>query len=643
MIIGLTTSYTVEFDIAAILLTIMLLFMLMIRRTYPTTAIRQYMHILICNLISSVADLISAYTIYNPQLVPISVNYGISITFLLFHNVTSVFFMMYVISSIRKNLGTKGERILWITLISFLFLIFTTTPFTKAIFFFDATSTYTHGNFIFLLYIAPVISILYSVFLLIRYRKSMSFFQMVTNFAFILFVIGSIAFQTVFPNCLIENFTIAIACLMMNIALDNPAIYFYKNSTCYNQSAFNATIEKRIRNQAEFALIAFTFDDLSIIKKQASESEYEEVILKTITRSQKVAGRKNVYLLQDETFTVLTEKSIVEKIIEELKDSLTCSCKLTNGKEISVNPHFCVLQFPGAANTVNDVNLVIQDTLNRIYRKTGERVIWDSTKLLNDLRQENEVVHCLRKVIRYDGIMILFQPMLNVKTGKFNRAEVLVRLRDNPLNVFPDQFIPIAESNGLITDIGAAVLEQLCRFMKESGSEEFGIDRLNINLSMLQLLRKSEVERLVDICKRYDVSPKQIVLEVTETATEGEGADMVYENIQYLKQLGFALSLDDYGSGYSNMDNLVRFAFDQIKVDKTLLWSAMKDEKSMAVLENVIKLVQNLGKECVVEGVEDEFMEKILVDLGVDYLQGYKYSKPITDLAFIKYLKDNNL
>jgi len=639
---GLSTNYIVEFDIAAIVLTIMLLSMLLIRRTYPTVAIRQYTYILICNLISSVADLISAYTIYDPSLVSIPVNYGISVTFLLFHNLTSVFFMMYVISNIRKNLGTKGERILWISLIAFLTLCIITTPFTKGVILFDEAKVYSHGKFVFVLYVAPVISIVYSIFLLIKYRKSMSFFQIGTNISFIFFVIFSITFQSLVPNCLIENFAIANACLMMNIALDNPAIYFYKNTTCYNQSAFNASIELKIAHQTEFALVAFNFDDLSIIKKQLSENEYEEFVLRVIYRCQKIGGRKNLFILQDGTFAFIHDRSNLEKLIHVLEETLTKPCKFISGREISVNPHFSVLQFPGEAKTANDVTLVIQDTLSHVYRKTGERIIWDSTRLLKDLRREDEVVHFLRQSLRHDGITVLFQPMLNVKTGQYDRAEALVRLRENPIKSFPDEFIPIAEKNGLITDIGLAVLDQVCRFIQESGSVNFGLQRINVNLSMLQLLNRAEVEGLVDVCQRHGITPQQIVLEVTETATEGDGADAVYENIQYLKGLGFALSLDDYGSGYSNMDNLVKFSFDQIKVDKTLLWSAMKDQKSMVVLENVIKLVQNLGKECVVEGIEDEEMEALLKKLGVDYLQGYRYSKPITDLTFVKFLTENN-
>jgi len=639
---NLSTGYVVDFDIASIILTVMLLFTLFMRRTFPTVAIKQYRRLLFCNIISSVADLISAYTICNPEIVSRPLNYAISIAFLLSHNITGVLFMMYIISAIRKNLGTKPERIMWMSFISIITVLTLTTPFTKAIFYFDSDNIYTHGPLLSVFYIITAISIIYSVFMIVKYRATMSSFQIGTNIAFILLIALSVIFQRMFPNYLIENFIIATACIMMNVALDNPATYFYKSASCYNQSAFNALIGSRLKGKSEFVLVGFEFDDISVIKNRLSEEEYGEMVFEAIRRGQKVAGRRNMFILKDETFVIFHEKESSEKLIDAIEASLKIPFKFTTGNELSAVPHFVLLRFPGEAKTVNDVNIVIQNTLTHIYRKTGEHIIGDSTKLLDDIRREEKVVYVLREAIRNNGMTVLFQPIYNQKEKRFSCAEALVRLRDNPENIYPDEFIPIAEKNGLILDIGEAVLEHVCRFISESDCRDYGIEKINVNLSMLQLVNKTEVERLVEICRRYEISPNSIVFEMTETATEGDGAEAVLQNINMLKKEGFSLSLDDYGTGYSNINNLIKFPIDQVKVDKDLLWSAVKSREYMSVLENVILIIRNFGCNCVVEGVEDDSMEDILTKLKVEYFQGYKYSKPISAISLIKFLKDNN-
>jgi len=639
---GLSTTYVVAFDVAAIILNSMLLYTIFMRRSYPTVAIKQYKLLLFINLISACSDLVSAYTICNADLVPRTVNYAVNMVYLLSHNITGVVFMLYVIAAIRGNLGTKTERAVWITNVSVISLLTLTTPFTHLLFYHDYNNVYCHGPLFPLLYITTAISLFYSAVLILRHSSIMSSFQIGTDLGFILLILGSVIFQAFFPNCLIENFIIATACIMMNVALDNPAAYFYQSTSCYNQSAFDITIEKKLAGNAEFTLVAFTFDDLSVFRKQHTEKDYEMLIFKSIRRCQKIGGSRRTFILQDNTLVIMQEKGDPEKLINTVEASLSRPFPLSDGGEATVVPHFCLLQFPGEAKTVNDVNLVIQDMLTHIYRQTGRHVIWDSTTLLGDLRREDDVVHAIRKAIRNDGIHVLYQPIFNRKTGTFCCAEALVRLRDEELKSFPDEFIPIAERNGLILDIGEIVLDRVCRFLHESRCEEFGIDHISVNLSMLQLLRRSAVERLVEICRKHEVSPSRIFFEITETAADQSYAENVLENILFLKETGFSLSLDDYGSGYSNMTNIVKFPFDQIKVDKSLLWSAFQNNPSMTVLQSTVKLVHYFGKSCVVEGVEDDEMEALLESLEVDLLQGYKYSKPISAISLLAFVKEKN-
>jgi len=620
----------------------MLLYTLFTRRSFSTASLRQYRLLLFFNLISSVTDLLSAYTICNAAAVPLWLNYAISIVFFITHNCTGVLFFMYVLAVVRGNAGNRVERLAWISTLSLIVLFTLTTPLTHGIFYFDADLVYQHGPLLPVLYVLMALTLTYTIVLIIKYRSDMSSFQMGTNFAFIFLIFASIVFQAFFPDCLLENFIIATACVMMNAALDNPATYFYQSTSCFNQSSFNLTVSSLLASASEFSLMAFAFDDISVFRKRYTEKDYDQLIRATIHHCQKLCGHRRVFILQDASFVILQDRGDVSRLIQGIEAAVTQPFRLESGEEVSVTPHFCILDFPGEAKTVNEVNLVIQDMLTVIYRKTGAHVIRDSSRLITILRREDDVTHAVRGAVRNHGITVLFQPILDVKTGNFLCAEALVRLRDNPLDIYPDEFIPIAEKNGLILDIGVSVLEQVCRFLQESRCEEYGLEKINVNLSMLQLTDRAEVDRLIDICRRFRVPPERIVFEVTETAAESDGGGSLAENIAYLKDSGFSLSLDDYGSGYSNLSTLIRIPFDQIKLDKNLLWSAMEGGDSMAVLESMVRLVQLLRKSCLVEGVEDEAMESLLNRLGVDYYQGYRYSRPISADSLLSFLAEHN-
>ena len=138
---------------------------------------------------------------------------------------------------------------------------------------------------------------------------------------------------------------------------------------------------------------------------------------------------------------------------------------------------------------------------------------------------------------------------------------------------------------------------------------------------------------------KYDVVPFWINLEITETATV-EDSDMIVRNIGKFHNMGVTFSLDDYGSGFASADYLFKLPVEIVKIDKGILWNAMKDNNAKIVLINTLKMLKELGKKIVVEGVEDADMVKLLEENGCDYMQGYFYSKPIPPYEFVEFLKE---
>ncbi len=637
-------KYNYYFDIAAILLNLMLLLIIYIRRTYPTKTCFLYKFMLWLNLISSSCDLVSAFMISEPQNYPIVLNYIVNAAYLLSHNFTSIVFFLYVVRLIRNNDGKKSERILWKTVAIYVGAVIATSPFTKLIFYFDENMNYCHGPLMITLYITSIGILAYALVLFIRHRKALSDYQMSTNIAFLMLLVGAVIFQAYFPAVLIEFFCAAIAFLMMNVALDNPETYFYKNTYCFNQNAFIDRVNDWMSRGVGFKLLAFAYDDFKLIRKSLGEEKYNSIIFETIEICQKLFKQTKFCILTSDSIVInIDDDTDVDALTQKLNSVLVRTVSVDDGDDISLNVHYCVLEYSNTYETSDDILEAVNSMLFDEFRNTGERLIENCTNLLDARRREAQIAHKLREAVANDGFDVFYQPIYEQQTGKFVSAEALVRLKKTDEGfIGPEEFIPVAENNGMVSRIGEIVFEKVCTFLEKTDISGLDLQYIEVNLSKIQILNPDDLANLVDIAKKHNIPPEMINFEITETVDLDSGErDTVNKNIAYLRSLGYEFSLDDYGSGYSNVSYMADMPFNIVKIDKGILWKAMSNQNHRIILHNCISLVKCFGMKCVAEGVENEEMAEFLTVCGCDLFQGYLYSRPITEEKFLQFLAEH--
>ena len=225
------------------------------------------------------------------------------------------------------------------------------------------------------------------------------------------------------------------------------------------------------------------------------------------------------------------------------------------------------------------------------------------------------------------------------RKGSFSSAEALIRLWDEHLGYIPpDEFIPMAEQNGMIIEIGEIVFRQVCAFIQNHNLDSLGIDYIEVNLSFVQCMQENLAQQLVSIMKEYNVAPNRINFEITETAGSVK-ADTLRRNMDKLIEIGSAFSMDDYGTGFSTADYLAHLPLQIVKIDKSILWSAMEKPEAFIILRHTVEMLKDLRKKIIVEGVETQEMVDILTKMHCDYLQGYLYSKPLPEEDYIAFLR----
>ena len=244
---------------------------------------------------------------------------------------------------------------------------------------------------------------------------------------------------------------------------------------------------------------------------------------------------------------------------------------------------------------------------------------------LNLLQVETDLRHAVDR----SEFEVLYQPIVDLRSGTINEFEALIRWRHPRLGLIaPSEFVGVAEETGLIIPIGKWILGEACRQVAAwQGKFTFPLS-VSVNLSAKQLMHPKLTEQVAAILAETGLDPVQLKLEVTES-TVMEHSDRSMSVLSELDELGVSLSTDDFGTGYSSLSYLQRFPFDRLKIDRSFIDKMADDEKSRAIVKTILMLGENLGIGVVAEGIETETQLQQLLAMGCTHGQGYLFAHPI--------------
>lgn len=304
--------------------------------------------------------------------------------------------------------------------------------------------------------------------------------------------------------------------------------------------------------------------------------------------------------------------------------------------ELSLTPSIGISYYPQHADTVS--SLIHTADLAMYQAKQSGRANFQvySPDLDTDAEAAYAVEVRLRKALKTRSFVLHYQPVMDIASGQLVGAEALVRLADDDAHaVGPQRFIPIAESSGLIAELGEWVLSEACRQHCAWKKEGLYIT-LAVNVSPLQFRQAGFASRLGNILRGTKVNPECMQLEVTESMIM-ENVDEAVQILSSIKELGVKVALDDFGTGYSSLSRLSRLPLDKLKVDQSFVRGIENDAGSRAVTDAVIALGHSLRLEVVAEGIESEGSLRYLQEQGCQQAQGYLFSRPLQAEEFARW------
>ncbi len=437
---------------------------------------------------------------------------------------------------------------------------------------------------------------------------------------------------------LISSLGNSLMVLYVYLCLENPKRYADDETDTLNRSAFYIMVPEMLERKKDFWLVFFTIDDNKQISKSMGHDQMKIILRTAAERMRTVIPKSRFFHCRSNTLAVFISDT----------ERLEALLKLIGGGGLEVEYgtgtyqpqyHISVLECPKYAATADEIYDTLDYVLNH-YKKHGNAIVhYVDDEIIKKRNYRKKVLAVLTKAVQEKAFNVVYQPIFSTKDRRFSSAEALVRLQDcGELGfVSPEVFIPIAEKHGLISEIGSIVFEKVCGFAAENKLWEKGINYIEVNLSGMQCVDPSLPDQLSEIMNRYGIQPRFINLEITETASIN-GGEMLEENMKCLRGMGFHFSMDDFGTGYSNLSQIAAVHFELVKLDKSLIWPAFGENPNepLVILNSCISMILQLGTHIVAEGVETKEQADFLTERGVNFLQGYYFSKPVDEATFLE-------
>lgn len=445
---------------------------------------------------------------------------------------------------------------------------------------------------------------------------------------------------TILPHVLLLQLAATLSAMSIYFTLENPGEYRDKMLNTWNRLGFTSITSTEMDMKRPFTVLAMRLDGVAYINESLGVALGDRVMREFCNFLEEIVPANSIFHISGLRFAVLDRKAKMnwDPILEKIKTKFAGPI-IIDDIAVNLKISMCVIKYPEHVNNRADLMDIIKHLLKDKEVDGGSHVIDVTDEVIERRHRETTILRLLKEAILEDGFEMHYQPIYSAEKGRFATAEALIRMKETEIGyIGPDEFIPLAEENGMILDIGNFVFRDVCRFISENKIWEKGIDYIEVNLSVMQCMQETLHLKLLQIMDEYKIPYNRINLEITETAAVASN-DTLQKNMEKLIEKGIRFALDDFGTGYSNMSYIFDYAFDMIKLDKSMVWSAIENEKARKVLKHTIKMMKDMNLHIVAEGVETQEQVDMLTELGCDYFQGYHYSRPIDGEKFLSVIE----
>ena len=391
------------------------------------------------------------------------------------------------------------------------------------------------------------------------------------------------------------------------------------------------------KNTGACAILTFDIDRFRFINEEYGHEKGDQLLKLVVAILKERMSKQETYArVSGDHFAILCVCDDRDKIIQRIREfgRVLNQERETIGIKERLSCHFGIYLIEDKQGNLEKIRE--KANMARIAAKTAENQRWFfySDAFRKKIGDEKEIIDQMEDALENSQFVIYLQPKYDLHRNRYCGCEALVRWRHPEKGLIaPGEFIPIFEQTGFIKKLDMFMLEEACKVLKRWEEKNFSKMQISVNISRKNLKQSDFIERVLCITNQYRIDRGKLEIELTESSIF-EDVERIIEIGQTLRNYGFKVSMDDFGSGYSSINLLGNLPLDVIKMDKGFFNSNLQREQNHIVVEATIKMIKKLGMTVVAEGIESETEVDMLRALGCDIIQGYYFGKPMPVYEF---------
>ena len=640
------------FDICSAFILIAVIVSMLLRRMYRGSVNRAFIQLSVVMIVSCVCDVLRAYPFNNVDHPESTVVFrfvmGYIFCFLRALQMPLVIRMYGIMSGTWSRIKSEPlyKILFFVPLLLYLALVYSNF-FNQKIFRYAVVNgqvAYIRGSLMQYFDYFGMYFMVFSLIQLFVIRKRLSVEKFIAMLLVYPINITAIEIQAIYPELMTAMFGASLSMLILAFFVFRPDESIDLETGLSSFIPFENDIENLILSGRNGCVILIKVVNDSEIRSLTDSKNYRRmlrsignVLLKEKYRS--LLSTSDFYYLRGGRFANIVQgkfdRKLLKKQTERLLGKFSDSLKSVG---FDLKPDICVCSVLVPQDISDKEELISFSERIQNLIEPGKFVLYSDISFDREFVVLSSIDKIIDDAIKNNRFEMYYQPIYSLREKKYKCAEALIRLNSEEFGyVSPTIFIPAAEKSGRILDIGDFVIRDVCRFLSHHKPEELGVEYIEVNLSIIQCMQADLAGKIKEYMSEYNIDPSWINYEITETAADG-AYERVLETMNELSEAGIRFSLDDYGSGYSNLHRVMSFPYKVIKLDKSLTDEAA-DVSKRKILEEAIKLIKSMGAHIVVEGVESKEVSDWFESQGCEFIQGFYYAKPMSESEYIDFMK----
>ena len=634
------SNYYILAEVVSCGMSILLFITILLTFSFYDKRQRLFLFATISTFLASFFNVLSIFCIANYKVLPLSVCEVITTFYFLFLLMCPFFMADYSVDIATSFTNKKfiGYSINGSVQVIYLLIVLLNFR-TGWIFKYDATEGYVRGP---LKNITYVITAFYSLYIMLTVFLNRQYLARRIMLVFGLYPFVSfffVAVQFFFPNIVMTGIASFASVFFAYLVIQSYLIEVDLSTGLMTEGR----LRKRVTMQKKKSvLFVFTIDNINLVQSSMDINDWNKMLLKIgILFSSNFPN--NSYHISTNRFAGIGKTKIevnqkadsIIKAITELGDGMNSFIP------IPIDYYCASVEFSSEENDYDSLMDIINIILTKAKENQLRSLQFCDEAIMVDRERKRYIYRILKRELDLDSnqFQVWFQPIYSVEKQQFTYMEALSRLNGTELgDIPPQEFVYVAENRGLIERLGFVAFEKVCKFI--SANREL-VKAVSINFSVYQMTNKRLVQNVLESIKRFELNPSNIIMEVTES-TFIDNFEVVSNNMKRLANAGVKFYLDDFGTGYSNLANVISLPFSTIKIDRSLVLMMEESERGVKLFMNLIKTFKDAGLKILVEGVETKNQNSLIEKAGVDYIQGFLFSRPLAEKNCIEFLSKAN-